>query len=145
MRRQIDENQTRKEMIDPQLERADLSLRDYSKVREEILVDGYDAERWFVLRDYCLYHENGGALKVQQFQNHITQHKYNVDQFRFLRAVQSLFLQKHYFEIADTSASFSASLHEPPLDMFGADAVDRLFSRERVDDTIHLSQNLALN
>jgi len=44
--RRITEERTRKEMIDPQLERAGWYLRDHSKVKIEIPVDGYDAEPW---------------------------------------------------------------------------------------------------
>ena len=46
MPRQISEELTRKEMIDPQLEKAGWYLRDHSKVKIEIPVDGYDAEPW---------------------------------------------------------------------------------------------------
>jgi len=47
-------------------------------------------------------------LVVRQFEGFITQNKYNADQIRFLRAVQSVFLQKRHLENAD--------LYEPPLD-----------------------------
>jgi hypothetical protein len=46
MPRQIPEERTRKDMIDPQLERAGWYLRDHSKVKIEIPEDGYDAEPW---------------------------------------------------------------------------------------------------
>jgi len=62
--RKISEERTRKEMIDPQLERAGWILRDHSKVQEEIPVDGYDAEPWNGVTDYCLYRENGVVLAV---------------------------------------------------------------------------------
>ena len=64
MPRQISEEHTRKEMIDPQLERAGWYLRDHSKVKIEIPVDGYDAEPWNGVTDYCLYRENGEVLAV---------------------------------------------------------------------------------
>ena len=51
-------------MIDPQLEQAGWVLRDYSKVKTEIPVDGYDAEPWNGVSDYCLYRENGEVLAV---------------------------------------------------------------------------------
>jgi type I restriction enzyme, R subunit len=60
----ISEERTRKEMIDPQLEHAGWYLRDHSKVRIEIPVDGYDAEPWNGVTDYCLYRENGEVLAV---------------------------------------------------------------------------------
>lgn len=53
------EEQTRKQLIDPQLERAGWYLCDYSRVKIEIPVDGYDAEPWNGVSDYCLYRENG--------------------------------------------------------------------------------------
>jgi type I restriction enzyme R subunit len=64
MPRQISEERTRKEMIDPQLEKAGWYLRDHSKVKIEIPVDGYDAEPWNGVTDYCLYRENGEVLAV---------------------------------------------------------------------------------
>jgi len=64
MPRQISEERTRKEMIDPQLEHAGWYLRDHSKVKIEIPVDGYDAEPWNGVSDYCLYRENGEVLAV---------------------------------------------------------------------------------
>ncbi|MBK6645341.1 MAG: DEAD/DEAH box helicase family protein [Anaerolineales bacterium] len=51
-------------MIDPQLERAGWYLHDHSKVKTEIPVDGYDAEPWNGVSDYCLYRENGEVLAV---------------------------------------------------------------------------------
>ena len=60
----ITEERTRKELIDPQLERAGWLLRDHSKVKIEIPVDGYDAEPWNGVTDYCLYRENGEVLAV---------------------------------------------------------------------------------
>jgi len=51
-------------MIDPQLERASWYLRDHSEVKIEIPVDGYDAEPWNGVPDYCLYRENGEVLAV---------------------------------------------------------------------------------
>ncbi len=62
--RRVNEAQTRKEMIDPQLEHAGWYLRDHSKVKIEIPVDGYDAEPWNGVSDYTLYRENGEVLAV---------------------------------------------------------------------------------
>ncbi len=64
MPRKFSEERTRKELIDPQLERAGWYLRDHSKVKIEIPVDGYDAEPWNGVSDYCLYRENGEVLAV---------------------------------------------------------------------------------
>ena len=60
--RRISEELTRKEMIDPQLEKAGWYLRDHSRVKIEIPVDGYDAEPWNGVSDYTLYRENGEVL-----------------------------------------------------------------------------------
>jgi type I restriction enzyme R subunit len=64
MPRRISEDLTRKQMIDPQLEKAGWYLRDHSRVKIEIPVDGYDAEPWNGVSDYCLYRENGEVLAV---------------------------------------------------------------------------------
>jgi type I site-specific restriction endonuclease len=65
----ISEERTRKEMIDPQLEKAGWYLRDHAKVKIEIPVDGYDAEPWNGVTDYCLYRENGEVLAVVEAKN----------------------------------------------------------------------------
>src|SRR5512147_1491165 len=149
MPRKISEELTRKEMIDPQLEKAGWYLRDHSKVKIEIPVDGYDAEPWNGVTDYCVYRENGEVLAVveakktavdvrlaeaQLTTSYITLHNYNADQIRFLRAVQSVFLQKCHLETAD--------LYEPPLDMFGADAVERWFTEREVEEILLLADKL---
>ncbi len=59
---QISEERIRKEMIDPQLEKAEWYFRNHSKVKIEIPVDGYDAEPWNGVTDTCLYCENGEVL-----------------------------------------------------------------------------------
>src|SRR3990172_8170283 len=64
MPRRLSEELMRKELIDPQLERAGWYLRDHSKVKTEIPVDGYDREPWNGVTDYCLYRENGEVLAV---------------------------------------------------------------------------------
>ncbi len=73
---------------------------------------------------------------TRQFESFITQHRYNADQIRFLRAVQSVFLQKRRLETAD--------LYEPPLDMFGADAVDRWFTEKEVEEVVEFVNRMAV-
>jgi len=73
-------------------------------------------------------------LVARQFETYVIQHNYNADQIRFLRAVQSVFLQKRHLEIAD--------LYEPPLDMFGADAIERWFSETDITAIIEFVQKL---
>jgi type I site-specific restriction endonuclease len=64
MPRKLSEEQTRKEMIDPQLEQAGWYLRDHFRVKTEIPVDGYNTEPWNGVTDYTLYRENGEVLAV---------------------------------------------------------------------------------
>ena len=58
------EARTRKDQIDPALEKAGWNLKDSGQVGIEIPVDGYDAEPWNGITDYCLYRENGEVLAV---------------------------------------------------------------------------------
>ena len=75
-------------------------------------------------------------LVARQFETYVTQHNYNADQIRFLRAVQSVFLQKRHLETAD--------LYEPPLDMFGADAVERWFTEKEVEEVVKFANQLTI-
>ena len=75
-------------------------------------------------------------LVRHQFEAYITAHKFNADQIRFLRAVQSVFLQKRHLEMVD--------LYEPPLTNFGSDAVDRWFTNDEVEEVLDLTQRLSL-
>ncbi len=78
-------------------------------------------------------------LVARQFETYVTQHSpaYNADQIRFLRAVQSVFLQKRHLETAD--------LYEPPLDMFGVDAVERWFNEEELSEMINFVEQLSIS
>ena len=64
MPHRLSEEATRKEMIDPQLEKAGWYLRDHSKVKIEIPEHAYDAEPWNGISDYTLCRENGEILAV---------------------------------------------------------------------------------
>ncbi|NWG34606.1 MAG: DEAD/DEAH box helicase family protein [Chloroflexi bacterium] len=75
-------------------------------------------------------------LVARQFEAFITQNRYNADQIRFLRAVQSVFLQKRHLDPAD--------LYEPPLDSFGVDAVDRWFTEEEVEEMVEFVNRMAV-
>jgi len=75
-------------------------------------------------------------LVARQFETYVTQHNYNADQIRFLRAVQSVFLQKRHLETAD--------LYEPPLDMFGADAVERWFTEKEVGEVVEFVKKMEI-
>ncbi len=71
----------------------------------------------------------------QAFDEHITSHNYTGDQIRFLRSVQEVFLQKRTISEAD--------LYEPPLTIFGRNAVERYFSPQQIKDLIDLTAKLA--
>ena len=60
----LNEAQTRAQHIDPQLRKADWKLNDRTQVRLEVPVDGYDAEPWNGVTDYCLYDASGNVLAV---------------------------------------------------------------------------------
>lgn len=69
------------------------------------------------------------------FEHHIAAHRYNADQIRFMRAVQELFLKQRRLVEAD--------LYEPPLTVFGRNAVDRFFSPPEVREILNLTDRLA--
>ena len=64
MATELNESQTRALLINPQLVAANWKLNDRSLVRFEIPVDGYDAEPWNGVTDYCLYDHAGNVLAV---------------------------------------------------------------------------------
>src|ERR1700732_3171364 len=60
----VNEAQTRVLQIDPQLRAADWRPNDRTQVQLEVPVDGYDAEPWNGVTDYCLYDASGNVLAV---------------------------------------------------------------------------------
>jgi type I site-specific restriction endonuclease len=58
------EARTRKDKIDPALLKAGWNGGDPTQVGIEIPVDGYDAEPWNGITDYCLYRPNAEVLAV---------------------------------------------------------------------------------
>jgi type I site-specific restriction endonuclease len=60
----LSEARTRVQLIDPQLREAGWRLDDRSQVRFEIPVDGYDAQPWNGITDYCLYDSSGNVIAV---------------------------------------------------------------------------------
>jgi type I site-specific restriction endonuclease len=58
------EANTKKEIIDKALEKAEWNLKDSNQVGIEIPVDGYDAAPWNGVTDYCLYLPNGEVIAV---------------------------------------------------------------------------------
>ena len=72
-----------------------------------------------------------GQLVQRAFERHIAAHHYNADQIRFLRSVQEVFLQKRQLVEAD--------LYEPPLTVFGRNAVERFFSPDDIHDLLEMT------
>lgn len=68
------------------------------------------------------------------FDAFILEHHYNADQTRFLRTVQTVFVQKRRLEVGD--------LYEAPFTNFGLNAVEKLFSEEEVDEILDLTKRL---
>jgi hypothetical protein len=58
-----DEAKARVLHIDPQSRAADWKLNDRAQVRLEVPVDGYDAEPWNGVTDYCLYDSSGNGAR----------------------------------------------------------------------------------
>jgi type I restriction enzyme R subunit len=74
-------------------------------------------------------------IEERNFEQFIAQHWYNSGQIRFLRALQSLFLQKRRLEVAD--------FYDEPFDRFGADAVERWFTEDEVNELIEFTERFA--
>ncbi|MCP4168381.1 MAG: DEAD/DEAH box helicase family protein [Chloroflexi bacterium] len=70
------------------------------------------------------------------FDGFVAEHQLNADQTRFLRVVQTVFLQKRHLELPD--------LYDPPLTRFGDDAADRLFSTEELSELLALTAHLSI-
>jgi type I restriction enzyme R subunit len=69
------------------------------------------------------------------FDAFILNHNYNADQSRFLRAVQTVFMQRKKIEEAD--------LYDVPFTQFGLNAVEKFFTEEDIKDIIQLTKKLA--
>lgn len=86
---------------------------------------------------YALHLEhlpNYADLVRKAFDAFILEHRYNANQTRFLRTVQSVFIQKRKLEVND--------LYEPPFTNFGMNAVEQLFSDTEVEEIIELTKRL---
>ena len=68
------------------------------------------------------------------FDAFILEHRYDADQTRFLRTVQTVFVQKRRLEVAD--------LYEAPFTNFGLNAVEKLFSDDEVEEIMELTKRL---
>ena len=137
MPHQISEEATRKEMIDPQLGKAGWYLRDHSKVKTEIPVDGENAEPWNGVTDYSLYRENGEILAVveakraqtdvplaeAQLAHYVTE----IEKHQSFRPFGFLAngLEIHFVDVG----------HAPKREVFG------FFTREDLENLLYIRQN----
>jgi len=84
-------------------------------------------------------------LVARQFDIYTTSHKFNADQIRFLRAVQSVFLQKRHLETADASTGSAQRLYDAPSWVgFGQDAVERWFTEKEVEEVVEFVNRMAV-
>ena len=60
----LNEAQARYILIDPALDKAGWKLYDRTQVGLEVPVDGYDAEPWNGVTDYCLYAPSSEVVAV---------------------------------------------------------------------------------
>ncbi len=135
--RQVSEKITRKEMIDPQLEKAGWYLRDHSKVGTEIPVDGYDKEPWNGVTDYCLFRENGDVLAVVEAKKtavdvrlaeaQLTHYVTEIEKHQSFRPFGFLAngLEIHFVDVG----------YAPKREVFG------FFTREDLENLLYLRQN----
>ncbi|MBN1304966.1 MAG: DEAD/DEAH box helicase family protein [Anaerolineales bacterium] len=72
----------------------------------------------------------------RQFSEFMAAHPFNGNQIRFLRGVQSVFLQNRHLQLAD--------LYDPPLDSFGQDMVERWFTKEEISELLTFTENLVV-
>jgi len=72
----------------------------------------------------------------RQFSQYIAENVFNASQTQFLRAVQSVFLQKRRLVQAD--------LYDPPLDAFGVNAVERLFNPDQIQNLLSFTESLVV-
>ncbi|MCJ7586052.1 MAG: DEAD/DEAH box helicase family protein, partial [Anaerolineales bacterium] len=134
---QISEERTRKEMIDPQLEKAGWYLRDHSKVKIEIPVDGYDAEPWNGVTDYCLYRENGEVLAVVEAKKTVvdvrlaeSQLEYYVREIEKHQSFRPFGFLANGYDIYFVEVGFSAKR-----------LVNGFFTREDLENQLFIRQN----
>ncbi len=124
------ERTLRQTLAEGDLELVEANIRKAFSVKVDSLLE-------FLRRLLDLDGLPGYAEVVQrQFAEYIAGNPFNADQTLFLRALQTVFLQKRRLELAD--------LYEPPLDRFGQDAVERWFTPEQIDSLLLFVGELAV-
>jgi type I restriction enzyme R subunit len=112
---------------------------------DEISLDNENILKAFGVRVGSLVDFLKHVLKIESFPSYdsivrtafdafIIGHNYNADQSRFLRVVQSVFLQRRKLELAD--------LYEEPFTNFGANAVEKLFGENEISELLEMTMKL---
>jgi type I site-specific restriction endonuclease len=124
-------------MIDPQLEQAGWYLRDHSKVKIEIPVDGYDAEPWNGVTDYALYRENGEALAVVEAKKTVVDVRLAEAQFtHYVTEIEKHQSFRPFGFLANGLEIYFVDVgHAPKREVFG------FFTREDLENLLCLRQN----
>jgi type I restriction enzyme, R subunit len=79
---------------------------------------------------------NYQEIVKRQFAGYIESQLFNAAQIGFLRAVQSVFLQKRHLSHAD--------LYDSPLTSFDESAAESLFSKDQIDDMLSFTEKLSI-
>ena len=103
---------------------AGMARRISKKDTRKVMIDPQFEQAGWYLRDHA-------KVKIE-----IPVDGYDAEQIRFLRAVQSVLLEKRKLEAAD--------LYEPPLTNFGADAVEKWFTEKEVKEVIKFANRMAV-
>jgi type I restriction enzyme R subunit len=137
MSRKISEERTRREMIDPQLEQAGWYLRDHSKVKTEIPVDGYDAEPWNGVSDYTLYRENGDVLAVVEAKKTLVDVRLAEAQLtHYVTEIEKRQSFRPFGFLANGLEIYFVDVgHAPKREVFG------FFTREDLENLLYIRQN----
>ncbi len=132
----LNEGQARYILIDPALRGAGWNLEDWTQVGFEIPVDGYDAEPWNGVTDYCLYAPGGEVIAVVEAKRCSRNPREADEQLRHYvtEIARRLLKQRHLVE---------ADLYETLLTVFGRNAVDRYFSPAEIRGLLDLTERLA--
>ncbi len=77
-----------------------------------------------------------GVVVQRQFEQWMAAHPFNADQIRFLRTVASTLAKRRRLDAAD--------LLRAPFTHFGADAAERLFTKEELREVLNFSQSLSV-
>lgn len=132
------EARTRKQLIDPALKTAGWDVTDIAQVGIEIPVDGYDAEPWNGITDYCLYRPDGQVLAVveakkqardpnvarAQAEHYVTEVAKRVDQSFLPFAFLTNGLDTYFWDVGVSAPRLVAGFFSP------ADLENLLFLRQ---------------